>query len=283
MDPRRILKNLFAAGGAAPSKPALADEFPFSGFTAGVDAPHLQSLGDDELRELNRMLPWKCFIADGKGRRFGAPARLDKRNLPQEIPDSRTPLLDREFHLADKHVLEIGCFEGVHTAGLARIARKVTAVDSRVENVVKTMVRIGFLGVPAAVFKCDIEDPVDRMRLPEADVVHHIGVLYHLKDPVSHLLDLGRITRTGLLLDTHVARPAEATQSYGVGGRVFPYKHYREGGYADPFSGMYEHAKWLTIDTIRALLAEAGLGKFRVAEERDERNGPRVLLFAARR
>jgi SAM-dependent methyltransferase len=281
MDPRRLLRNFFA-GGAAPSKPALTDQFPFSGFPAGVHAPHLESLSDGELRELNRLLPWKCFIVEGKGRRFGAPARLDKRNLPQEVPDARTPLLDQEFHLADKHVLEIGCFEGVHTAGLAKIARRVTAVDSRVENVVKTMVRIGFLGATASVFKCDIEDPVDRMRLPEADVVHHIGVLYHLKDPVAHLLDLGRVARTGLLLDTHVARPAEATQSYDVGRRTISYKHYREGGYADPFSGMHEHAKWLTIDTIRLLLAEVGLIKFRVAEQRDERNGPRVLIFAAR-
>jgi tRNA (mo5U34)-methyltransferase len=247
-----------------------------------VKTPYVDILSDSELDELNRILPWMCFTADVHGRRFGNPARADKRNLPQEVPDYRTPMLDQEFSLADKHVLEIGCFEGVHTTGLAMASRKVTAVDSRVENVVKAMVRTGFFGVTASIFKCDIENEQDWARLPQVDIVHHVGVLYHLRDPVAHLLKLGALARVGLMLDTHIALPEETVGSYTVGGRCFAYKHYREGGYGDPFSGMSDHAKWLTLDTVRALLGEVGFGRVRVAEERSERNGQRVLLFARR-
>ena len=261
----------------------IGSSLPLAGFpSSGLPASHVDRLSDDDLSELNRLLSWKCFTTDAAGRRFGMPARIDKRNVPQQIPDYRTPLLQAEFSLEDKHVLEIGCFEGVHTVGLAMLARQVTAVDSRIENVVKTMVRTGFYGFPVQVFRCDIEDSQDRSRLPRVDIVHHIGVLYHLKDPVSHLLSLGDLARVGVMLDTHIAKPEEASLSYVASGRKIPYKHYREGGLADPFAGMYDHAKWLTVDTIRSLLGEAGFGKVRIAEERNERNGPRVLLFAAR-
>lgn len=260
-----------------------ADDFAFKGHGAGATpAPFVDTLSDADLQELNRLLPWKCFTADGQGRRFGQPAGPSKRNTPQPIPDYRTALLDREFGLADKHVLEIGCFEGVHTTGIAMAARQVTAIDSRIENVVKTMVRTGFFGRPVQVFKCDIEIAEEWALLPEVDVVHHVGVLYHLRDPAAHLLALGKLARVGVMLDTHIARPEEATRSYASAGRAVAYKYYREGGRHEVFSGMYDHAKWLTLDTIRGLLSEAGFARIRVAEERDERNGPRVLLFARR-
>lgn len=257
---------------------------PLKGFQpAKAPAGFVDLLTDGELEELNSLLPWKCFTADASGRRFGWPASASKRNVPQEIPDYRTPMLDAEFSLRGKHVLEVGCFEGVHTTGLATLGATVTAIDSRMENVVKTMVRTGFHGYPVKVFKCDVEKSEDFARLPEADIVHHIGVLYHLKDPVSHLLAMGRLAKVGVMLDTHIARPEEATRSYRAAGREFSYKHYREGGYENVFAGMYDHAKWLTLNTIRLLLTEIGFGRIRVIEERDERNGPRVLLIAARR
>jgi tRNA (mo5U34)-methyltransferase len=37
--------------------------------------------------------------------------------------------------LSNKDVLEIGCFEGIHTIGLCNYSRRVYAVDSRIENV----------------------------------------------------------------------------------------------------------------------------------------------------
>lgn len=247
-----------------------------------IPTRYIDHLPDDELEQLNRLLPWRCFTLDARGRRFGAAASATKRNLPQAIPDRRTPLLDRRFPLAGRTVLEIGCFEGVHTVGLAERAGRVIAVDSRIENVVKTIVRTWSFGHHVTAFQCDVERPEQFALVPEVDVVHHVGVLYHLVDPIAHLAALLPKTRHMLMLDTHVAAPGEATEQYESGGRRYAYRRYREGGRADAFSGMYDHAKWLPIEDLTGFLRERGFGDVDVAEMRQERNGLRTLLFARR-
>lgn len=243
---------------------------------------YVDHLSDEELDQLNRLLPWRCFTLDARGRRFGAPASATKRNVPQQIPDRRTLLLDKRFPLAGRSVLEVGCFEGVHTVGLAQRAERVIAIDSRIENVVKTIVRTWSFGHHVTAFQCDVEKPADFALVPTVDVVHHIGVLYHLQDPIAHLQALLPKTRHLLLLDTHVAADGEATEAYESNGKRFPFRRYKEGGRADAFSGMYDHAKWLPIEVLTGFLRDAGFGEIEVAEMRQERNGLRTLLFAKR-
>jgi hypothetical protein len=84
------------------------------------------------------------------------------------------------------------------------------------------------------------------------------------------------------MLDTHFARPEKTDRTYVTQGRTFKYRHSDEGGKSEVFSGMGSHAKWLTLDTILSLLSEAGFSVIDHVEEHDERNGPRVLLFARR-
>ena len=257
---------------------------PFDGFEERrVATPFVDRLADADLRALNHLLPWHAFTVDKHGRRFGDAAWSGKRNEPQLVPDPRVVLLNQRFGLADKHVLEIGCFEGIHSVGLANYAKQLTAVDSRIENVVKTIVRAAFFGRYPVAFKCDVENRPLDLTLLSADVVFHVGVLYHLKDPVRHLLDLGVIAKQGLLLDTHIARDEDATDRYVVDHREIRYRRYREWGQADPFSGMYDHAKWLRLDDLTATLREAGFTEIEIVETREERNGPRVLLIASKR
>ncbi len=106
----------------------------------------LDLLKDEELQRLNDLLPWSCFVLDAQGRAFGKAWSAKKRAQPQEIPDHRIVELNRRFPLETRDVLEIGCYEGIHTVALARLARRVMAVDSRIENVVKTIVRCAVLG-----------------------------------------------------------------------------------------------------------------------------------------
>ena len=258
---------------------------PRAGYTGQrVAAPLVERLSDEELDRLNALLPWACFTVDGRGRRFGDAAWTGKREEPQPIPDRRIVLMDERFGLAGSHVLEIGCFEGVHTIALSQRAARVTAVDARVDNVVKTIVRCAFHGCRPHVVTCDIEAPPATGELAafEADYVHHVGVLYHLRDPVRHVRALGTIARKGLMLDTHVAPPGQATDELVVDGERFRYMRYAEHGRDEVFSGMYDHAKWLPLDTLVALLGEAGFDEVEVVEERAERNGPRVLILASR-
>ena len=240
-------------------------------------------LNDEDLSELNVLLPWKAFTVDSHGRRFGGVAWAGKRDRPQEVPDRRVLLFHERFDLSDKHVLEIGCFEGIHTVALAGLAARVTAVDGRIENVAKTIVRTALYGHHPTVFEHDVEETPPSYDLLQADLMHHVGVLYHLSDPVRHLLELGRYVRIGLMLDTHYALAEEARLNYRVNGRDFPYKQFQERGRNDVFSGLHANSKWLPLDVITGLLAEAGFGEVDVVEKREERNGPRVLLFARRR
>ncbi len=261
----------------------LHPNLPLHGYgTCQVSTRFLNHLSDEELTWLNEALSWNCFTVDQKGRRFGSAAWLGKRSSPQEIPDHRILLMDKYFQLSDKHVLEIGCFEGVHTAGLSMYAKHVTAVDARLENVVKTIVRSAMFGYAPTVFKWNVEEELPPQECLVADVAHHVGVLYHLKDPVTHLQRLGRYVRVGIMLDTHYCLDEEACESYSVDGKQYLHKRYREGGRRDVFSGMYDHAKWLRLKDIEEILNGAGFDQVDIIEKQNQRNGPRVLLVARR-
>jgi SAM-dependent methyltransferase len=256
---------------------------PLHGFTTNnTDSGQVEYLSDADLQRLNELLPWMCFTADTKGRRLGNAARRGKRDAPQPIPDRRIVQLDSLFDLSDKSVLEFGCFEGVHTIALAQRAAKVYALDSRIENVVKTIVRANLFGYTPTVLVCDLEKREDFERLHQVDVIHHVGVLYHLADPVGHLLKLGTLARMGILLDTHYATEGMANETGEFGGDTFRYYSYGEKGRDEVFSGMYDHAKWLLLDDIKKILRLIGFPDIFVYKDEQQRNGPRVTLYAAR-
>jgi len=245
--------------------------------------PRLDRLSDADLAELNRLLKWNCFTVDSRGRRIGDRARAGKREEPQDIPDRRITLLDHAFPLRERHVLEVGCFEGVHTIALCDLARQVTAVDSRIENVVKTVLRCYLYGHSPEVQRCNVEVAAEMAALPEVDIAHHVGVLYHLVDPIAHLQRLAPKVRAGLMLDTHVASVERATDVLRSCGLELPCQRFAEGGVSEVFSGMYPHASWLTLDGLMSTLQAVGFGRCDLVEERAERNGPRVLIMARRK
>lgn len=250
--------------------------------TGRVATPRVDALSDGDLEHLNQLLPWQSFTLDARGRQLGRPASPTKRHKPQGIPDRRIVELDRRVPLDGLHVLEIGCFEGLHTIALLDHGARVTAVDARIEHVLKTVARLWAFGLQTEVLLCDVELPSARQQLPEVDVTHHVGVLYHLVDPVRHLRDVLGRTRKAVMLDTHYAGDGAATGTYDVEGRNFAFQRVGEGGRADAFAGMYDHAKWLPLETLTGLLSEAGFRAVDVAELREERNGPRALIYAVR-
>jgi hypothetical protein len=254
---------------------------PQSGDADRAPGPFVDKLADADVDRLNRLLPWRCFTLDGHGRAIGGVAWRGKRADPQLIPDPRIERFHERFNLAGQHVLEIGCFEGVHTIALCRLASSVTAVDARIENVAKTVVRAALYDERPRVFVFDVESS-NRTDLVQADLCHHVGVLYHLTDPVRHLLQLGEWISRGVMLDTHYAQPESASHEYTVDGRSYRYRRYAEHGRKDVFSGMQPDSKWLLLDDIVTTLRDAGFDSVEIVETREERNGPRALLFAER-
>jgi len=265
-----------------PSSPPPPPPLPLSGYDDNRHAAgHVEDLDDDSLAELNRMLPWRSFTVDSQGRRFGDRLRPGRRDAPQPVPDPRTLLMDRYFGLRDKHVLEVGCFEGIHTLGLCELAAEVTAVDGHLENVVKTIVRTAFYGHQPTVFLWDVER-MDDLDL-EVDVVHHFGVLYHLRNPVEHLRQLGRIARVGVFIDTAVATDDEADEETVVDGVSYRYKRYNESyGREQVLAGLYDHGKWLRTGDIAEVLRQGGFGQVRVLEPVLERGKHRAIIVACR-
>lgn len=252
-------------------------------------------ISNDDLDELNGLLPWRAGTDLGDGRIIGVvggshraqadgkPAPMSattpaKRDRIEPIPDKRIVRIEQHLGLAGKSVLEVGCFEGIHTAALCGFGAEVTAVDLRPINVVKTAVRLAAYGYYARVLVADCED--EETDLGKYDFVFHCGVLYHLEDPVRHLARLLEQC-DAIYLDTHVAEPHQVDDELASGGRIYRGMRYREGGWSDPFSGRAATAFWLTQADLIDLLAQHGF----VAEvwsERAERNGLRVGLFAAR-
>ena len=249
-----------------------------AGWPPGPSSP-ADALSNDDLAIVNDLLPWQCFTVDANGRRIGNRAWAGKREEPQAIPDPRIRLMGERWSLAGCSVLEVGCFEGVHTIGLVWAGASVVGLDSRVENVIKTSARCALYGCEPTVYVRDLdrEDALDGI---DCDYAHHVGVLYHLADPVTHLVALGRHISRGVMLDTHVA--TDTSKTYEAAGRSWPYQSYGEGGRADVFSGMVSEARWLPLPALSDALRFAGFATVDIVEERDERNGKRVLLFAER-
>lgn len=255
-------------------------ELPLKGFAAGESYRFIDSLSDDQLEEVNRALNWNCFVVDGRGRRFGDFYSPGKRDVPQPLPDRKITLFHERVGLSSKHVLEIGCFEGVHTVALCRLAGRVTAIDSRVEHIIKTLVRVGFADLSARVFCCNVEEGPYPYDLLASDCCFHSGVLYHLADPVKHLERLSESLSDAMLLDTHVAPRGVLLETYECSGRTYKYWTYREDDLRAPFAGMSPSAKWLTRESLFSALAQVGFRRVEILSESIQRNGPRVALIA---
>jgi tRNA (mo5U34)-methyltransferase len=239
-----------------------------------------EHLSDLDLETLNNILPWKCFTRDSLGRVLGKQAWNGKRSVEQEIPDPRIIKLHHLVGLNKKSILEVGCFEGVHTIGLSKFSSEVYAVDVRIENVVKTLGRSAAYGVFPKVFTLNLDDQIQVELVPEVDVLHHVGVLYHLYDPVNHLKSILPKVKEALLLDTHYATPEMANQTNISGLNYFEYKEF---GYKDVFSGINPTSKWLLLDDIKETLKNHGFLNFFTIKNEHERNGPRVSLVASKK
>lgn len=251
--------------------------------SVAVTSARLEAVEDADLRELNLLLPWAAMTMDPRGRVIGAAWDHRKRNRPHRMPDKRAVRFNARLPLAGKTVVELGCFEGIYTIDLCRLGAKVIGVDARIENVVKTLVRLWLYDCTADVQLWNLEEtPPPGLPAP-CDVLHHIGVLYHLSDPVKHLSLVLPTVREGVLLDTHVSTAATATHGYDADGGSWRYQRYGEKlTDISPFAGMRAHAKWLMEEDLVAILRRYGFSDVEVVERRAERNGPRLMIWAFR-
>lgn len=242
----------------------------------------IDTMEDSELQLLNRLLPWSSYVLDSNGRIFGKAHSKKKRNEPEIIPDPRIIELHHRFDLTDKHILELGCFEGNHTIALSQYARSVSAIDARIESVVKTITRTAMFGYRPEVFSLNLEETIQNTSQISCDVLHHVGVLYHLSNPMEHLNTFLPHCEY-LMLDTHVAACDDELETDICDEVTYRFKYYKEAGRAAPFAGMANHAKWLPEEDLINILRSHGFTYIDVAQRRQERNGPRILIYASKK
>ncbi len=189
--------------------------------------------------------------------------------------DHRLEALLGHFDCKDWTAVEFGCWHGWHTTQLARQFKRVIAVDARPDNVAATLLRLSLLGIGnVSVRLADV-----RSFQEPCDVLVHIGVLYHLPDPVAHLHRLPACQI--LCLDTHVNRPGLAPASEAYAGAEYTGGLYKESGWKDPLSGLEPTSLWLDEAVLRRILV--GLGYWIVDERHyDAPPGPRVTFLAVR-
>lgn len=251
-----------------------------------------RSIGPASLARLNVLLPWTSFnCLEGERRYLGSAWSPTKRARAQRLPDKAVERLNNLVPLRELSVLEVGCYEGLHTGSLAHHARDVWAFDARIENVLKTLVRLWVLGLErsAVVNLVDIEgDPVKEQlarlgRTDPFDLIYHRGVLYHLSKPIEHLVDMASLGPRHIYLHTQIASDEQVNSTYkcDLGDfEVFSYKESKKSH--SPFAGMTERAVWLTRDGVFRVLRHVGFEDIQVLDEREERNGLRIELIATR-
>lgn len=234
-------------------------------------------LNDRQFQDFQKLLDWKTGIRLPDGRVLGVPR---KGTFVVTQQDPRVALFADRFQTADKTVLEFGCLEGTHTVQLAKVCGHVTALDVRPKNVVCTLTQLFIHDVQNAHVKLADAEQLDP-AIGRFDAIFHVGVLYHLVDPVAHLMQLSRLS-DNLLLDTHVCfddtrmKPADVR----YGGKNYRAYWYKEFGWRDVFSGVSPRSRWLHYSALEEALRDAGYRHIDLIETRQERNGPRVCLVA---
>lgn len=239
-----------------------------------------RGLNDQDLHFVNSLLPWSSYFVDSDNRINGNIYNSKKRVAPEKMQDRRVKkLADFCNDAPNQRVVEYGCFEGNHTVQLCSLFGNVTALDGRIENALKTLVRAWLLNQQPSV-ECINLETTDK--LPQTDASCHIGVLYHLKNAPHHLVDVLKATKDVLLLDSQVASEAQLNQNYDLNGHSISVYRYREKDISfSPFAGMLPEAIWLSPDTINQIAEENG---FKMAEQTvvEERNGLRGTFYLKR-
>lgn len=238
------------------------------------------TLSDRDLQDFQTVVDWKTGMELPDGRVLGVEG---KRGKVSRGNDSRVALVKNMIDSAHGTVLEVGCCEGIHTLQLAAVARHVTALDVRPKNIVCTLTRLFVHDIKNVTIKLADARFLDAKE-GHYDVLFHVGVLYHLMDPVEHLFAI-RDLADSLVLDTHVTHADTNFPRDDIrhGNKTYRAHLYREGGWDDVFSGVEPASRWLDQDALVEVLRDAGYASVEVVQERAERNGPRVCIVAHRK
>jgi SAM-dependent methyltransferase len=177
-----------------------------------------------------------------------------------------------------KTILELGSLEGAHSFILAQHpgVKRVVALEGREANLRKARFVQELLQIRTVEFAQANLEHAELRGFGNFDAIFCCGLLYHLPEPwklIQQCLSIARM----LFIWTQYATENEA-RDLGNGLRG---KTHIEGGPDEPLSGMSATATWLTLDSLRILLAQSGYSKIEVIhDDPAHANGPAVTIGA---
>ena len=175
-------------------------------------------------------------------------------------------------------ILELGSLEGAQSFILAQRpgVKRVLALEGREANLRKARFVQELLDIRNVEFLQANLEQSDLTALGKFDAIFCCGLLYHLPEPWRLLEQLPAIAPR-LFIWTQYAADTEAREiSGGLRGKI-----HVEGGPGEPLSGMSPTATWLTLDSLRDVLAASGYKRIDVIHnDPAHANGPAVTIGA---
>jgi len=173
------------------------------------------------------------------------------------------PELYDHMDFKGKSVLELGPLEGGNTVILSRLgARRITAIEGRVENYVKCCVVKNLFGLDNVTFALGDVRSVCRDAYGTFDIALVAGVLYHLDNPHILLERLSEVAEA-LVISTHyadAASPSPNAKALTLTTAVGTYRgrSFREGSLHEINSGLQPTSFWPYEEDLMRMLRDVG-------------------------
>jgi len=159
--------------------------------------------------ELGHLAPFFHDIDLGNGYNT-AP----ETNRMKEIENMFFPVLCALFggDLRGRKILDVGCnCGGFSFAAIKYGAKEVTGVDSDPGNIEQANMIRTYLGVNNAKFIQMRAEDIDLKNVGEFDITIVAGLLYHLSDPLGVVKRISAVTKSVMMVDSHVHYSSDTT------------------------------------------------------------------------
>ena len=197
-----------------------------------------------------------------------------------------------------KSVLELGPFEGYHTAMFQEYgAKSVTSVEASRTAYLKCLVVKELLGLEAQILYGDVPGFLSASDEP-FDVVWASGILYHQANPVdfleavasrgryvflhTHFYDAVTVSQSGIQTRFNVAGD-EIVEWRGRSMHLHRYEYETDTSQGAFAGGPRSYAMWMEKEDIEFMLREMGFSRIEFGVvDYDNPAGPGMFLLAAR-
>jgi ubiquinone/menaquinone biosynthesis C-methylase UbiE len=126
--------------------------------------------------------------------------------------------------LRDIECLDIGCHEGFYSLAMARLVRRVAAVDARPENLSRARFVAHAMGIENIEYRQGRVESLAADQARSFELTLFLGLLYHVEDPMRCLRQVAEVTGELCLIETQVVDEVEGYAEWGSRDWTRPYQ-----------------------------------------------------------